>query len=116
MCTYPIPLWVPILALAGWPKSRSPWVGVPGTPLLMLTSVSTCVSSTPMATLSFHVGSECQTSQSYERAIADCHRVFEMGSKAGHHMSLLDVGGGFPGFEGCEARFEEVRGAAPGHG
>lgn len=57
---------------------------------------------------SFHVGSECQTSQSYERAIADCHRVFEMGCKAGHHMSLLDLGGGFPGCEGSEGKFEEM--------
>lgn len=86
-----------------------------GVSLLTLTSVFTCVSSTPMATLSFHVGSDCHTPQSYRQAIADCHRVFEMGCKAGHQMSLLDLGGGFPGTEGSEAKFEEVRGTAPGH-
>ncbi|NP_001030044.1 ornithine decarboxylase-like isoform X3 [Mus musculus] len=57
---------------------------------------------------SFHVGSDCHTPESYRQAIADCHRVFEMGCKAGHHMSLLDLGGGFPGVKGSEAKFEEV--------
>ncbi|XP_012975617.2 antizyme inhibitor 2 [Mesocricetus auratus] len=57
---------------------------------------------------SFHVGSDCQTPQSYQQAIADCHCVFEMGRRAGHHMSLLDLGGGFPGTEGSKARFEEM--------
>ncbi|XP_051044309.1 antizyme inhibitor 2 [Phodopus roborovskii] len=57
---------------------------------------------------SFHVGSDCQTPQSYRQAIADCHGVFEMGRRAGHHMSLLDLGGGFPGTEGSKAKFEEM--------
>uniref|UniRef100_A0A8C9PRR0 Ornithine decarboxylase n=1 Tax=Spermophilus dauricus TaxID=99837 RepID=A0A8C9PRR0_SPEDA len=58
--------------------------------------------------VSFHVGSDCQTPQSFAQAIADCRRVFEMGLGAGHHMSLLDLGGGFPGAEGSEPVFEEV--------
>ncbi|XP_031232770.1 antizyme inhibitor 2-like [Mastomys coucha] len=57
---------------------------------------------------SFHVGSDCHTPQSYRQAIADCHCVFEMGCKAGHQMSILDLGGGFPGIEGSEAKFEEM--------
>ncbi|XP_005353459.1 antizyme inhibitor 2-like [Microtus ochrogaster] len=57
---------------------------------------------------SFHVGSDCQTPQSYRQAIADCHRVFEMGRRVGHCMSLLDLGGGFPGTEGSQAKFEEI--------
>lgn len=105
-------LWVLILALAG--LEAPGWV-FPGTSLLTLTSVSTCVSSTSTAALSFHVGSDCHTPESYRQAIADCHSVFEMGCKAGHRMSLLDLGAGFPGIEGSEARFEEVRGTAPGH-
>lgn len=106
-----IPLWVPILALAG--LEAPGWV-FPGTSLLTLTSVSTCMSSTLMVSLSFHVGSDCHTPQSYRQAIADCHSVFEMGCKAGHHMSLLNLGAGFPGIEGSEARFEEVRGPPQG--
>ncbi|XP_028615403.1 ornithine decarboxylase 1-like [Grammomys surdaster] len=57
---------------------------------------------------SFHVGSDCHTPQSYRQAIAHCRSVFDMGCKAGHHMSLLDLGAGFPGIEGSEARFEEM--------
>ncbi|KAM7324241.1 hypothetical protein ACRRTK_016546 [Alexandromys fortis] len=57
---------------------------------------------------SFHVGSDCQTPQSYRQAIADCHCVFDMGRRVGHCMSLLDLGGGFPGTEGSEAKFEEI--------
>uniref|UniRef100_A0A667G4X5 Antizyme inhibitor 2-like n=1 Tax=Lynx canadensis TaxID=61383 RepID=A0A667G4X5_LYNCA len=57
---------------------------------------------------SFHVGSNCRTPHSFRQAIADCRRVFEMGRAFGHDMSLLDIGGGFPGGEGCEPQFEEM--------
>lgn len=57
---------------------------------------------------SFHVGSDCQTPQSFRQAIADCRHVFEMGRRAGHDMSVLDIGGGFPGAEGSEPKFEEM--------
>ncbi|ELK34643.1 Ornithine decarboxylase [Myotis davidii] len=57
---------------------------------------------------SFHVGSGCQNPHSFAQAIADCRRVFEMGRGVGHDMSLLDIGGGFPGVEGSELEFEEV--------
>ncbi|XP_025781812.1 tubulointerstitial nephritis antigen-like [Puma concolor] len=56
----------------------------------------------------FHVGSNCRTPHSFKQAIADCRRVFEMGRAFGHDMSLLDIGGGFPGGEGCEPQFEEM--------
>lgn len=78
--------------------------------------ISICVSPVPPVTvvLSFHVGSDCQTPQSFAQAIADCRRVFEMGRGAGHDLSLLDLGGGFPGAEGSEPVFEEVREMVPG--
>ncbi|XP_059542099.1 antizyme inhibitor 2-like [Myotis daubentonii] len=57
---------------------------------------------------SFHVGSGCQNPHSFTQAIADCRRVFEMGRGVGHDMSLLDIGGGFPGVEGSEPEFEEM--------
>ncbi|XP_043764808.1 antizyme inhibitor 2-like [Cervus elaphus] len=59
---------------------------------------------------SFHVGSRCQTPHNFMKAIANCRRVFEMGSRTGHDMSLLDIGGGFPGEEGSDPEFEEVAG------
>ncbi|XP_066121200.1 ornithine decarboxylase-like [Saccopteryx bilineata] len=58
--------------------------------------------------VSFHVGSGCQTPHDFTKAITDCHRVFEMGRGVGHDMSLLDIGGGFPGMEGSEPEFEEM--------
>lgn len=48
------------------------------------------------------------------KAIANCRRVFEMGSRIGHDMSLLDIGGGFPGEEGSDPEFEEVMGRMRG--
>nr|XP_051688025.1 ornithine decarboxylase [Oryctolagus cuniculus] len=58
--------------------------------------------------VSFHVGSSCQTPTSYAQAITHCQQVFEMGRGAGHDMSLLDLGGGFPGAEGSQPLFEEL--------
>ncbi|KAM5269564.1 antizyme inhibitor 2-like isoform 1-T2 [Hipposideros larvatus] len=57
---------------------------------------------------SFHVGSSCQNPQNFTQAIANCRRVFEMGRGVGHDMSLLDIGGGFPGEEGSEPEFEKM--------
>ncbi|XP_054292570.1 LOW QUALITY PROTEIN: antizyme inhibitor 2-like [Pongo pygmaeus] len=61
-----------------------------------------------MVGASFHVGSNCQTPQSFTQAIADCRCVFEVGHRAGHDMSCLDIGGGFPGMEGSGSKFEEL--------
>ncbi|XP_028936098.1 antizyme inhibitor 2-like isoform X2 [Ornithorhynchus anatinus] len=58
--------------------------------------------------VSFHVGSGCQNSQTFRRAIEDAHRVFEMGRQEGHEMRLLDIGGGFPGNESFVPTFEEM--------
>ena len=63
---------------------------------------------------SFHVGSRCQTPHNFMKAIVDCWHVFEMGSRIGHDMSLLDIGGGFPGEEGSNPEFEEVMGRMRG--
>ena len=47
--------------------------------------------------VSFHVGSGCCDPGAYELAIANARSVFDLGKSLGHPMSLLDVGGGFPG-------------------
>ncbi|XP_014402660.1 PREDICTED: ornithine decarboxylase-like [Myotis brandtii] len=57
---------------------------------------------------SFHVGAGCQNPDHFAQVIADCRCVFEMGRGVGHDMSLLDIGGGFPGVEGSEPEFEEM--------
>jgi len=48
--------------------------------------------------VSFHVGSGCQDSESFVKAIANARKVFDMAAEHGIRMTLLDIGGGFPGF------------------
>jgi len=47
--------------------------------------------------VSFHVGSGCFDANAYHDAISRAHKVFQEGASLGFHMSLLDIGGGFPG-------------------
>lgn len=48
--------------------------------------------------VSFHVGSGCRDYSKYELALKDARRVFDMAeSEFGFKMSILDIGGGFPG-------------------
>mmetsp|Transcript_31824 Transcript_31824/g.46632 ORF Transcript_31824/g.46632 Transcript_31824/m.46632 type:complete len:654 (-) Transcript_31824:830-2791(-) len=48
--------------------------------------------------VSFHVGSGCRDAQRYEAALEDARELFEIAEKEfGYHMTLLDIGGGFPG-------------------
>ena len=48
--------------------------------------------------VSFHVGSGCRDATRYEMALKDCKRLFEMAERDyGFKMTLLDIGGGFPG-------------------
>ncbi|TEA36904.1 hypothetical protein DBR06_SOUSAS210018, partial [Sousa chinensis] len=49
-----------------------------------------------VAGVGFHMGSDCQTPQSYMQADADCRHMFEMGCRAGQDMSLLAIKGSFP--------------------
>lgn len=35
--------------------------------------------------------------------------LFEVAKSFGHEMRLLDIGGGFPGFDSEEIKFESVR-------
>lgn len=47
--------------------------------------------------VSFHVGSSCFDGSAYRDAIKDSRQVFDLGTKYGFTMNLLDIGGGFPG-------------------
>ena len=48
--------------------------------------------------VSFHVGSGCRDATRYEMALRDCKKLFEMAKKDyGFDMTILDIGGGFPG-------------------
>lgn len=47
--------------------------------------------------LSFHVGSDCETPSSYLRALELASEMFHYAASVGYHLTLLDIGGGFPG-------------------
>lgn len=51
-----------------------------------------------LAGVSFHVGSGCQDSESFVKAIRNAKKVFDVAAGEGFKMHLLDIGGGFPGF------------------
>ncbi|CAL8299184.1 unnamed protein product [Boreogadus saida] len=57
--------------------------------------------------VSFHVGSMCRDPATYTQAISDARCVFDMAEEFGYKMSLLDIGGGFPGSEDVKLKFEE---------
>jgi len=60
--------------------------------------------------VSFHVGSGCRDCSAYQSAIASSRHVFNIAEEIGHHMDLLDIGGGFPGSKGAHISFEEIVG------
>ncbi|XP_061390933.1 ornithine decarboxylase 1-like [Musca vetustissima] len=47
--------------------------------------------------VSFHVGTGCNELPAYDRAITESKLLFDFGKKLGFDMTLLDIGGGFPG-------------------
>jgi ornithine decarboxylase len=47
--------------------------------------------------VSFHVGSGCMSSKSFIAAIRSAHKVFKEADEVGFTLSLLDLGGGWPG-------------------
>lgn len=59
--------------------------------------------------ISFHVGSGCQSVDSYIQAVSNARMLFDEAKRQGVEMSLLDVGGGFPGTdEGVKLTFPEI--------
>lgn len=46
--------------------------------------------------VSFHVGSNCFSLNTYADAIAEARRAFDLAEKAGFTFRMLDIGGGFP--------------------
>ncbi|XP_039511506.1 ornithine decarboxylase-like [Pimephales promelas] len=57
--------------------------------------------------VSFHVGSGCTDPESYRQALSDARCVFDMGVELGYNMTLIDIGGGFPGLDDTKPKFEE---------
>lgn len=48
---------------------------------------------------SFHVGSGCSDATSYYNAIKDCAMSYKLSKDYGFNISIIDIGGGFPGVD-----------------
>jgi ornithine decarboxylase len=48
--------------------------------------------------ISFHVGSSCEDYESYCQAIKVSRQVFNVANEIGFKLTILDIGGGFPGY------------------
>lgn len=58
--------------------------------------------------VSFHVGSGCGSAEPFVDAVRRSRQVFNMAAEKGFELSLLDVGGGFPGHDYGGVTFEEI--------
>jgi len=59
--------------------------------------------------VSFHVGSNCKDATTYYTAIEEVHNTFQIANEIGYKMNLVDIGGGFPGYDAEEGvKFEEI--------
>jgi ornithine decarboxylase len=60
--------------------------------------------------VSFHVGSNCKDVDTFYNAIKNARSVFDIGKKLGFDMTILDIGGGFPGTDDTAIKFEDIAG------
>lgn len=58
--------------------------------------------------VSFHVGSGCQDTYAYARALETAARIFALAKTLGFDFTFLDIGGGFPGLKGDVVLFKEI--------
>ena len=60
--------------------------------------------------ISFHVGSGCRNKNQYKTAIEDCYKVYKIAENLGIKLELIDIGGGFPGYDSNHdsITFEEI--------
>lgn len=58
--------------------------------------------------VSFHVGSGCEDHRVYYTALQDCRQVFEIAKNVDIEMTIVDIGGGFPGTEKAKVPFERM--------
>lgn len=58
--------------------------------------------------IAFHVGSGCQSTDPYADAIRKARMAFNSGLNFGFKMTLLDIGGGFPGSDRSPVNFETI--------
>lgn len=56
---------------------------------------------------SFHVGSGCSSAENFYDAIGNCKTAVDIAKGMGIAISIIDIGGGFPGVD-KEVRFEDI--------
>jgi len=57
--------------------------------------------------ISFHVGSGCSSADSFYNALKDCKDATEIAKKLDVVISIIDIGGGFPGVN-VDVKFEDI--------
>ena len=72
-----------------------------GCPLHNIPSIFESIKSLQMNLVgfSFHVGSGCSDPRSFYNAIKDCAVIHKLSKDYGFNISLIDIGGGFPGVD-----------------
>lgn len=60
-----------------------------------------------MVGISFHVGSDCEDTTIFAKAIEASRKLFDFAETIGYQFTLLDIGGGFPGSN--DTAIDEVR-------
>lgn len=58
--------------------------------------------------VSFHVGSGCGDAMAFVESARNARAIFDEGAKLGFDMTLLDIGGGFPGEEHANPSFADI--------
>jgi len=59
--------------------------------------------------VSFHVGSGCKDPESFNKAIKDCRKIYDLAKdKYSIKLKIIDIGGGFPGIDTDELTFETI--------
>src|SRR5690606_13511980 len=58
--------------------------------------------------VSFHVGSGCYSVDSFTNALKNARTVFDLAEQEGYKLTLLDIGGGFPGSNDDKPSFIDI--------
>jgi ornithine decarboxylase len=58
--------------------------------------------------ISWHVGSNCKVIGQFDKAFNDARSVYDMVTSMGYKLSIIDIGGGFPGVDTDEISFRNI--------
>ena len=90
---------------ADWPLSRK--FGCDRDTALRLLDYAKALGLTPVG-FSFHVGSQTRRASMWEPTLAELSGIWKAAQDAGHGLTLLNIGGGFPAFYGEEIEAPEA--------